>query len=126
MSARSGSSGAARKPRSDRRKASATAITSLTSAAAIFDTSSTDIDRRLALTGAGEQEGDEGIGLLDGDPLAIAEDLLELVRHDQQGRALQPLGPLDDLDQSEGTAPQRRLKESRGFFAVSAGSEDIG
>ncbi|MDQ3584097.1 MAG: hypothetical protein M3495_21995 [Pseudomonadota bacterium] len=85
-----------------------------------------DIDRRLALAGAGEQEGDEGIGLLDGDPLAIAEDLLELVRHDQQGGALQRLGPLDDLDQSEGTAPQCRVKESRGFFAVPAGSEDIG
>ena len=85
-----------------------------------------DIDRHLVLAGAGEQEGDKGIGLVGGDPLAIAEDLFELVDQDQECRASQRLGTLDDLDQSKGTAPQRRLKKSRRFFAVPAGSKDIG
>jgi hypothetical protein len=78
------------------------------------------------LAGAGEQEGDKGVCLVGGDLLAVAEDLFELVDQDQECRVSQRLGTFDDLDQSKGTTPQRRLKKSRRFFAVPAGSEDIG
>ena len=73
------------------------------------------IDRDIGLRDAGEQEADKGIRLVGGDAVAIAEDLLKLVDDDQQVCAFESLGPSDELDQAERTAPERRFDEGRRF-----------